>query len=83
MDEQQNQLVLDPAKILVGGIASPMAALLTSRFDIARTMIGLALSAVIVTTITDILKVYLARPNQGGQDPRWLSDTAFLAKHWR
>ena len=60
MDEQQNQPVLDPAKILVGGIASPMAALLTSRFDIARTMIGLALSAVIVPTITDILKVYLA-----------------------
>jgi hypothetical protein len=61
VDEQQKRSVLDPAKILAGGIASPIAALLTSRFGIAGTMIGLALSAVIVTTITDILKVYLAR----------------------
>ena len=61
MNEQKNQSILDPAKILAGGIASPLAALLTSRFGIAGTMIGLALSAVIATTATDILKVYLAR----------------------
>jgi hypothetical protein len=61
VDEQKNQSILDPAKILAGGVASPLAALLTSRFGIAGTMIGLALSAVIATTVTDILKVYLAR----------------------
>jgi hypothetical protein len=57
----KNRSILDPAKILAGGIASPIAALLTSRFGAAGTMIGLALSAVLVTTLTDILKVYLAR----------------------
>lgn len=61
MDQQQKQTVLDPAKVVAGGIASPVAALLTSRFGVAGTLIGLALSAVVITVITDILKVYLAR----------------------
>jgi hypothetical protein len=61
MDQQQKQTVLDPAKVVAGGIASPVAALLTSRFGVAGTLIGLALSAVVITVVTDVLKVYLAR----------------------
>lgn len=61
MDEQQKQTILDPAKVIAGGVASPVAALLTSRFGVAGTMIGLALTAVIATVVTDVLKVYLAR----------------------
>lgn len=34
---------------------------MTSRFGVAGTMMGLALSAVIVTVVADTLKVYLAR----------------------
>lgn len=61
MDEQQRQSIIDPAKVIAGAIASPVAALLTSRFGVGGTMIGLALSAVIITVISDVLKVYLAR----------------------
>ena len=61
MEEHQKQTVLDLPKVIAVGIASPLATLLTSRFGIAGTLIGLALSAVIITVMVDILKVYLAR----------------------
>jgi hypothetical protein len=61
VDEQGKRSILDPAKVLAGGIASPAAAFLTSRFGVAGTLIGLALSAVVITVMTDILQVYLAR----------------------
>jgi hypothetical protein len=61
VDEQQKQTIIDPAKVIAGGIASPAAALLASRFGVAGTLLGLALTAVIITVLTDILKVYLAR----------------------
>ena len=61
VDQQNKQSILDLPKVIAGGIASPAAALLTSRFGVAGTVVGLALSAVIVTVISDILKVYLAR----------------------
>src|SRR5215203_121155 len=61
LDEQQNQTILDLPKVIAVGIASPVATLLTSRFGIAGTLIGLALGAVILTVIVDVLKVYLAR----------------------
>jgi hypothetical protein len=38
--------------------------LLTSRFGIAGTLLGLALSAMILTAVADFLKVYLARTSQ-------------------
>jgi hypothetical protein len=60
-EQQQTQHILDLPKVAAGAVASPLAAILTSRFGVAGTMIGLALSAVVVTTISDILKVYLAR----------------------
>ena len=59
--QQQTQHILDLPKVAAGAVASPIAALLTSRFGVAGTMIGLALSAVIVTVIADTLKVYIAR----------------------
>lgn len=61
MTEQQRQHILDLPKVLAGAVASPSAAVLTSHFGVAGTFVGLALSAVIVTVISDILKVYLAR----------------------
>jgi hypothetical protein len=61
LDAQQKQNLIDLPKAVAGGVAAPLAALLTSRFGVAGTMVGLALSAVIVTVIADTLKVYLAR----------------------
>ena len=61
MDEQQKQTVLDLPKVIAVGIASPAGDALTSRFGVAGTLLGLALSAVIITVVTDVLKVYLAR----------------------
>jgi hypothetical protein len=57
----QNQTLLDLPKIIAVGIASPAATLLTSRFGVAGTLLKLALSAVFVTVVVDVLKVYLAR----------------------
>jgi hypothetical protein len=61
MDKQQKQTILDLPKVIAVGIASPIATILTSRFGVASTLIGLALGAVILTALVDILKVYLAR----------------------
>jgi hypothetical protein len=61
MDDQQKQHIIDLPKTVAGAIATPLAALLTSRFGVAGTMVGLALTAVIVTVMVDTLKVYLAR----------------------
>lgn len=61
MNEQQKQTILDLPKVIAVGIASPVATILTSRFGIAGTLLGLALSAVILTVLADVLKVYLAR----------------------
>src|ERR671933_530551 len=61
VDQQQNQHLLDLPKVIAVGIASPAGAALTSRFGVAGTLLGLALSAVIITVVTDVLKVYLAR----------------------
>ena len=79
MDEQQKQAILDPAKVIAVGVASPAGAALTSRFGVAGTLVGLALSAVIITVVTDVLKVYLARvpgavttiPGGFKKRPRW------------
>ncbi len=61
MDEQKKQTIFDIPKIIAVGISAPIATILTSRFGVAGTVIGLALSAVILTALADMLKVYLAR----------------------
>ena len=61
MDEQKKQTIFDAPKVIAIGIASPAATLLTSRFGIAGTLLGLALGAMILTAVADFLKVYLAR----------------------
>jgi hypothetical protein len=61
LSEQQSQTIFDLPKVLAVGIASPAATVLTSRFGIAGTLLGLALSAVFITAAVDFLKVYLAR----------------------
>jgi hypothetical protein len=58
---QQQPTVFDLPKVLAVGIASPAAAAITARFGVAGTLIGLALSAVLITAAVDFLKVYLAR----------------------
>jgi hypothetical protein len=60
VDEQQKQTILDLPKVIAVGIASPAATALTSRFGVAGTLLGLAVSAVIITALVDVLKVYLA-----------------------
>ena len=59
--ERQKQTVFDLPKVIAIGIASPAAGFLTSGFGVAGTLIGLALSAMILTAVADFLKVYLAR----------------------
>jgi hypothetical protein len=59
--QQQKQTIFEPAKIIAVGIAAPLASLLTSRFGISGTLLGLAISSVILTILVDVLKVYLAR----------------------
>ena len=61
VDEQKKQTILDIPKVIAVGIAAPVATILTSRFGVAGTLIGLALSAVILTALADMLKVYLSR----------------------
>ena len=58
---QQQPTVFDLPKVLAVGVVSPAAAALTSRFGVAGTMLGLVLSAVLITVGVDLLKVYLAR----------------------
>ena len=58
---QQQETVFDLPKVLAVGIASPAAAAITSRFGVAGTLIGLALSSVFITAAVDFLKIYLAR----------------------
>lgn len=60
MEGQQKQTILDLPKVIAIGIASPVATFLTSRFGVAGTLIGLALSAMVLTVLVDLLKVYLA-----------------------
>jgi hypothetical protein len=57
----ENANIINLPKILAVGIASPAATLLTSRFGVAGTLLGLVVSAMFVTAAADFLKVYLAR----------------------
>ena len=61
MDEQGKQNILDLPKVAAVGISSPAVAVLTSHFGVGGTLVGLALSSVLITAATDFLKVYLAR----------------------
>src|SRR5215216_6114924 len=58
---QQQPTVFDLPKVLAVGLVSPAAAATTSRFGIAGTLLGLALSSVFITAGVDLLKIYLAR----------------------
>jgi hypothetical protein len=57
----QDPNIIDWPKILAVGIASPDATVVTSRFGVAGTLLGLALSAIFITAAVDVLKVYLGR----------------------
>src|ERR671933_608351 len=61
VDEQGKQNILDLPKVVAVGISSPAVAVLTSRFGVGGTLVGLAFSSVLITVATDFLKVYLAR----------------------
>ena len=83
LDDQQRQHILDPAKIAAGGVAAPLAALLTSRFGVAGTMLGLALSAVVATTVSDVLKSYLQRAPGTVKNIPGSARARFSVKHFR
>jgi len=83
LDDQQRQHIVDPAKIAAGGVAAPLAALLTSRFGVAGTMIGLALSAVVATTVSDVLKAYLQRAPGSVKNIPGSFGTGFSWKNFR
>jgi hypothetical protein len=83
LDDQQRQRILDPAKIAAGGVAAPLAALLTSRFGVAGTMLGLALSAVVATTVSDVLKSYLQRAPGTVKNIPGSARARFSVKHFR
>ena len=83
MDDQQRQHIVDPAKIAAGGVAAPLAALLTSRFGVAGTMLGLALSAVVATTVSDVLKSYLQRAPGTVKNIPGSARARFSVKHFR
>jgi hypothetical protein len=57
---QQQKTIFGLPNVLAVGIASPAAAAITSRFGVAGTLIGLALSSIFITAVVDFLKVYLA-----------------------
>jgi hypothetical protein len=61
VDKQENHHVLDLPRIIAVGVASPAGATLTSRFGVAGTLVGLALSAVLIAVVSDLLNVYLHR----------------------
>jgi hypothetical protein len=61
LSSPQSPNIIDWPKILAVGIASPAATVVTSRFGVAGTLLGLALSAIFVTAAVDVLKVYLGR----------------------
>ncbi len=61
MGSPQGPNIIDWPKILAVGIASPAATVVTSRFGVAGTLLGLALSAIFITAAVDVLQVYLAR----------------------
>jgi hypothetical protein len=83
LDNQQRPHILDPAKVVAGGVAAPLGALLTSHFGVAGTMLGLALSAVIVTTISDILKAYFKRAPGAVKNIPGSLGTGFSLKNFR
>jgi hypothetical protein len=83
LDTQQRPHILDPAKVVAGGAAAPLGALLTSHFGVAGTMLGLALSAVIVTTISDILKAYFKRAPGAVKNIPGSLGTGFSLKNFR
>jgi hypothetical protein len=59
--QSAQETVFDLPKVLAVGIVSPAAAVVTSRFGITGTLLGLFLSSVFITAGVDLLKVYLAR----------------------
>lgn len=83
----QTPPLFDFPKVTAIGIASPTAGFLTSGFGVAGTLVGMALTAVIVTAVADVLKVYLARAPgavtkipKGLRKSRWRN--ALLGRVW-
>lgn len=82
----QNPPLFDLPKVTAIGVASPTAGFLTSGFGVAGTLVGMALTAVIVTAVADVLKVYLARaPSAVTKIPKSLRESRWrnaLGRLW-
>lgn len=59
MSEATRQPVVSGSQVLAAGLASAAAAVVTSRFGVAGTLLGAALTAMIITGGSAILKSYL------------------------
>lgn len=59
MSEAAKQPVVSGSQVLAAGLASATAAIVTSRFGVAGTLLGAALTAMIITGGSAILKSYL------------------------
>ena len=59
MSTQQKQSVVSVSAVMAAGVASATAALVTSRFGVAGTLIGAAMTTMIITGGSAVLKAYL------------------------
>lgn len=59
VSEPARQPVVSSSQLIAAGMASAMAAVITSRFGVAGTLIGAALTSMIITGGSAILKSYL------------------------
>ena len=57
--DQNAGAVVSPSQVVSAGLASAAAALVTSRFGVAGTLLGAAITAMIITGGSAILKAYL------------------------
>jgi hypothetical protein len=56
VEEEKSQKVVETYKAVAAGIASVLAAVFTSRLGVAGTLIGTAITAVLITLTSALLK---------------------------
>lgn len=64
-EDNSKRPIVDPVAVIATGLASAGAAFLTSRFGIAGTVLGTAITVMIITAGSSILEVYLRSAKDG------------------
>ncbi len=70
MSKQDRQSVIAPAVIVATGLAAATAAIITSSFGVAGTLIGAVLTPVIITAGSAIYKAYIESASNKIRDIR-------------